>query len=80
MKLCILNPFLKERTTSQLPKLGSTLLVIMVGFEEPSYTFNEDQYTGEICVVVTNPPPTEDLASVIYLTTTSRLITARKLL
>lgn len=50
----------------------------VVGFEQSSYTFREDASVGEICVIVTNPQPTEELAFRITLDAYLRGITACK--
>lgn len=54
-------------------------VVAVVGFEQTSYTFNEFVLSGEVCVVVTNPPPIEELVFRITLQANSRAVTARKL-
>ena len=56
--------------------LNHFIIVFVVGFERTSYTVNETDGTVEVCVVVTNPPPTEDLVSLIFLTVQTRDVTA----
>ena len=50
---------------------------VVVSFEQPSYTFNESDAMGEVCVVVIDPPPLEELVFPVMLQASSRDITAR---
>ena len=50
---------------------------VVVSFEQPSYTFNESAAMGEVCVVVIDPPPLEELVFRVMLQASSRDITAR---
>ena len=36
--------------------------LVMVGFEQLQYTVNEATGSVEVCIVMTNPPPGENLA------------------
>ncbi len=51
-------------------------LVAVVGFERTNYTVNETDGFVEVCVVVTTPPPTEELVFPIVLRVTGRNVTA----
>ena len=53
-------------------------VVAVVGFVQPSYTFNESVFFGDVCVRVFNPPPDEDLLFGIDLIIQPRIGTAGK--
>ena len=54
-------------------------IVAVVGFEQTSYTFNESDITGDVCILVTNPPMNEELVFRITLQTSAMDGTARML-
>ena len=60
-----------------IPK--SITIVAVVGFERSNYTFNESDFFGEICILVTNPPMNEELVFRIALQTSTIDGTARML-
>lgn len=41
------------------------LSVVVVGFEQSEYSVNENDGHVEICILVKNPPPNEDLTTLI---------------
>ena len=43
-------------------------IVLEIGFEEHNYAVNESAGTVEVCVIVINPPPTDDLDVTVTLT------------
>ncbi len=50
--------------------------VFVVGFEEQNYTVIETDITIEVCVVVANPPSSEELFFDVILEYTTRRVTA----
>ena len=57
----------------------SILIVAVAGFEQTSYTFNESDIMGDVCILVTNPPINEELVFRITLLTSTMDGTARML-
>ena len=51
------------------------VIVAVAGFER-NYTVNETDRSVEVCVLVTNPPPEQELVFQITLTTQNRNVTA----